>query len=173
MHVFDCPGGVHHLGAEPLGELGGPEPVVPVAVGDEDVRQVLPGGLDPVADDVDRLVPPEFVEALGLSGDVKDPDSNKVLRSMMATQGYQSQTVRIVRPTEGMAPAEAGKAIKRATGAAAGSAASIAAASVSGRKSRANPAKTAASSAAGSIATDIAGPLAGRFVRNLIGGLMR
>lgn len=60
--------------------------------------------------------PPEFVEALGLSGDVKDPDSNKVLRSMMSTQGYGSQTVRIVRPTEGMAPAEADKAIKRAIG---------------------------------------------------------
>ncbi|HTM96230.1 MAG TPA: helicase HerA-like domain-containing protein, partial [Croceibacterium sp.] len=66
-----------------------------------------------------------------------------------------------------------GKAVKRATGAAAGSAASIAANSITGRKSRANPMKTAATSAAGSIATDLAGPLAGRFVRNLIGGLMR
>ncbi len=66
-----------------------------------------------------------------------------------------------------------GKALKRATGAIAGSAASIAAAAVLGKKSRANPVKTAASSAAGSIATDLAGPLAGRFVRNLIGGLMR
>ncbi|MCB2061145.1 MAG: DUF853 family protein, partial [Novosphingobium sp.] len=65
------------------------------------------------------------------------------------------------------------KALKRATGAIAGSAASIAAASITGRKSRANPIKTGASSAAGSIATDLAGPLAGRFVRNLIGGLMR
>ena len=66
-----------------------------------------------------------------------------------------------------------GKALKRATAAATGSGASIAAASITGRKSRANPAKTAASSALGSIATDLAGPLAGRFVRNLIGGLMR
>lgn len=65
------------------------------------------------------------------------------------------------------------KAGKRAAGAVAGSAASIAAAAVLGKKSRANPMKTAASSAAGSIATDLAGPLAGRFVRNLIGGLMR
>ena len=65
------------------------------------------------------------------------------------------------------------KAMKRATGAAMGSGAAIAAASITGRKSRANPAKTAASSALGSIATDLAGPLAGRFVRNLIGGLMR
>ena len=66
-----------------------------------------------------------------------------------------------------------GKALKRATAAATGSGASIAAASITRRKSRANPAKTAASSALGSIATDLAGPLAGRFVRNLIGGLMR
>lgn len=65
------------------------------------------------------------------------------------------------------------KAFKRATGAIAGSAASIAAASITGRKSRANPIKTGVSSAAGSIATDLAGPLAGRFVRNIIGGLMR
>ena len=66
-----------------------------------------------------------------------------------------------------------GKALKRATAAATGSGASIAAASITGRKSRANPAKTAVSSGLGSIATDLAGPLAGRFVRNLIGGLMR
>ncbi|MEO6389149.1 MAG: helicase HerA-like domain-containing protein [Croceibacterium sp.] len=66
-----------------------------------------------------------------------------------------------------------GKAIRRATSAAAGSGAAIAAGAITGRHSRANPAKTAASSALGSIATDLAGPLAGRFVRNLIGGLMR
>jgi len=66
-----------------------------------------------------------------------------------------------------------GKAMKRATSAAAGSAASVAAAAVLGKKSRANPGRTAATSALGSIATDLAGPIAGRFVRNLIGGLMR
>jgi DNA helicase HerA-like ATPase len=65
------------------------------------------------------------------------------------------------------------KAMKRAAGAAMGSGASIAAGAMLGKKSRANPMKTAASSAAGSIATDIAGPYVGRFVRNLIGGLMR
>ena len=66
-----------------------------------------------------------------------------------------------------------GKAAKGAMGAAAGSAASIAAAAVLGKKSRADPVKSAASSAAGSIATQLAGPYVGRFVRNLIGGLMR
>ena len=65
------------------------------------------------------------------------------------------------------------KAAKRAAGAAAGSGAAIAAGAITGHRSRADPAKTAASSALGSIATDLAGPLAGRFVRNLIGGLMR
>jgi len=65
------------------------------------------------------------------------------------------------------------KAGKRAIGAAACSGASIAAGAILGKKSRASPMKTAASSAAGSIATDLGGPLVGRFVRNLIGGLMR
>jgi DNA helicase HerA-like ATPase len=65
------------------------------------------------------------------------------------------------------------RAMKRASGAAMGSGAAIAAGAITGRKSRANPMKTAASSGLGSIATDLAGPLAGRFVRNLIGGLMR
>ena len=65
------------------------------------------------------------------------------------------------------------KAFSRGAKVAAGSAASIAAASVLGKKSRANPMRTGVTSIAGSIATDLAGPLAGRFVRNLIGGLMR
>jgi DNA helicase HerA-like ATPase len=65
------------------------------------------------------------------------------------------------------------KAGKRAASAVAGSAATIAAASVTGRKSRSNPMRNAATSAAGSIATDLAGPFVGRFVRNIVGGLMR
>ncbi len=74
---------------------------------------------------------------------------------------------------ERLSPSIWSKALKRAVGAATGSGASIAAASITGRKSRANPGKTAVTSGLGSIATDLAGPLAGRFVRNLIGGLMR
>lgn len=65
------------------------------------------------------------------------------------------------------------KAMKRATAAAAGSAASVAAASITGRRSRANPGRTAMTSGLGSIATDLGGPIVGRFVRNIIGGLMR
>jgi len=65
------------------------------------------------------------------------------------------------------------KALSRGTKVAAGSVAGAAAAAVLGRKSRANPVRSGVTSAAGSIATDLAGPIAGRFVRNLIGGLMR
>jgi len=65
------------------------------------------------------------------------------------------------------------RAGKAAMGAAAGSAASVAAAAVLGKKSRANPIKTAATAAAGTVATSFGGAIAGRFVRNLIGGLMR
>ncbi len=65
------------------------------------------------------------------------------------------------------------KAMERGSKAAMGSAASVAAGAILGKKSRANPGKTAATSAVGSIVTDLAGPIAGRFVRNLIGGLMR
>jgi uncharacterized protein len=65
------------------------------------------------------------------------------------------------------------KAGKAAAGAAASSAATIIAARLSGRKSRANPTRSAATSAAGTVATEFGGSIAGRFVRNLIGGLMR
>ncbi|MEP2989876.1 MAG: helicase HerA-like domain-containing protein [Parasphingorhabdus sp.] len=65
------------------------------------------------------------------------------------------------------------KAFSRGAKVAAGSAAAIAASAILGKKSRANPAKSGITSAAGSIATDLAGPVAGRFVRNIIGGLMR
>ena len=65
------------------------------------------------------------------------------------------------------------RAGKAAMGAAAGSAASIAAGAILGKKSRASPVKSAASAAAGTLATGFGGALAGRFVRNLIGGLMR
>jgi len=65
------------------------------------------------------------------------------------------------------------KAWGRGAKVAASSAAGLAAAAVLGKKSRANPVRSGVTSAAGSIATDLAGPVAGRFVRNLIGGLMR
>lgn len=65
------------------------------------------------------------------------------------------------------------KALSRGAKVAAGSVAGMAANAVLGKKSRSNPVRSGLTSAAGSIATDLAGPIAGRFVRNLIGGLMR
>ena len=65
------------------------------------------------------------------------------------------------------------KALSRGSKVAAGGVAGAAAAAVLGKKSRANPVASGITSAAGSLATDLAGPIAGRFVRNLIGGLMR
>jgi hypothetical protein len=65
------------------------------------------------------------------------------------------------------------KALKTGAKVAIGGAAGMAASKVLGKKSRANPVASGVTSAAGSIATDLAGPIVGRFVRNLIGGLMR
>jgi hypothetical protein len=65
------------------------------------------------------------------------------------------------------------KAGKAALGAAASSAGAMVAAKVAGKRSSASPMKNAASSAAASLATQLGGEAAGRFVRNLIGGLMR
>lgn len=57
---------------------------------------------------------PEFVEALGMSGDINDPNSNKVLHSMMATSAGNGQAYRLMRPSAGLSPTEAEKAVKRA-----------------------------------------------------------
>ncbi|MGB7370199.1 helicase HerA-like domain-containing protein [Erythrobacter sp.] len=65
------------------------------------------------------------------------------------------------------------KAIARGTKTAMGSAAGKFARELTGSRSRANPVRSGITSAAGSLASDLAGPIAGRFVRNLIGGLMR
>ncbi|OZA92833.1 MAG: ATP-binding protein [Erythrobacter sp. 34-65-8] len=65
------------------------------------------------------------------------------------------------------------KAGKAAAGAAASSAATILAAKITGKKSRSSATRNAATAAAGTIATEFGGSIAGRFVRNLIGGLMR
>jgi len=78
-----------------------------------------------------------------------------------------------VMKRERRSPSLWNKAARSAAGAAAGSAGALAAGAVSGRRSRANPVRTAATSGLGSIASDLMGPMAGRFVRNLVGGLMR
>ena len=74
----------------------------------------------------------------------------------------------------GSSPSIWSKAAKRAGGAATGSARDDRRGGGHRAQVALEPdAQTAATSAAGSIATDLAGPFVGRFVRNLIGGLMR
>ncbi|MEB3223408.1 MAG: YiiX/YebB-like N1pC/P60 family cysteine hydrolase [Candidatus Sericytochromatia bacterium] len=63
---------------------------------------------------VSDKAPPEFIEALGLSGNVSDPNGNKVLRSMMADHTGSTWSVRLLRPTQGLSPLEAEKAVRRA-----------------------------------------------------------
>lgn len=58
--------------------------------------------------------PPEFVEAVGFTGDPKDPSFNRVRRSGLPENCYSSLTTRIVRPTEGMPEPERQRAIARA-----------------------------------------------------------
>jgi len=65
------------------------------------------------------------------------------------------------------------KALSKGAKVALGGAAAVAAGKITGTKSRANPLASGVTSVAGSIASDLAGPIVGRFVRNLIGGLMR
>jgi len=99
--------------------------------------------------------------------------AQKAADAAATAQEVEAKGEEEVRKQERKSPSMWGKAAQRATSAVAGSAATIAANAVLGKKSRSNPMRNAATSAAGSIATDLGGPMLGRFVRNLIGGLMR
>jgi DNA helicase HerA-like ATPase len=99
--------------------------------------------------------------------------AQKIADAAATAEEVERKGSEAVRARQRIHPSIWGKAAKRAGSAVAGSAATLAAAAVTGRKSSSNPMRNAATSAAGSIATDLAGPLVGRFVRNLIGGLMR
>jgi len=99
--------------------------------------------------------------------------ARKVADAAATAQEVERQGEAEVRKREQRSPSIWGKAVRSAAGAAAGSAGAIAAGALVGKQSRARPVKTAASSGLGSLATSLGGPLAGRFVRNLIGGLMR
>lgn len=78
-----------------------------------------------------------------------------------------------VRGQARKSPSLWGKALSQGAKVALGGAAGAAASRMLGKQSRANPVASGVTSAVGSIATDLAGPIVGRFVRNLIGGLMR
>jgi hypothetical protein len=58
--------------------------------------------------------PPEFIEAVGLTGNSAEATNNLVRRTTFAEQAQNSLTQRVQRPTEGMGEAEAHDAIKRA-----------------------------------------------------------
>jgi len=129
-----------------------------------DKERAIVQSISPLAGKYDTAVNRESAEEI-LAQKVADAAATA---AEVADQGEEE-----VRKRERKSTNIWGKALSRATGAATSSGAAIAAGAITGRKSRANPAKTAISSGLGSLATDIAGPLAGRFVRNIIGGLMR
>jgi len=104
--------------------------------------------------------------------------AEEVLRAKAADAAETAQEVQAkgetqVRKRSRRTPSLWEKAGKAGAGAAASSAGTIIAAKVTGRTSRSSPLRNAATSAAGTIATSLGGAIAGRFVRNLIGGLMR
>lgn len=63
---------------------------------------------------VSDSMPPEFIEAMGITGSSNEPDGNQVRRACLANHAYNSLSTRILRPTEGMDPVAASKAIERA-----------------------------------------------------------
>jgi hypothetical protein len=50
VHLLDRAGRGDDRRVKPVGEDAGGEPVIPVAMGGDDMGQVLPAGLDPVTD---------------------------------------------------------------------------------------------------------------------------
>jgi DNA helicase HerA-like ATPase len=134
----------------------------------EDKELAIVQSVSPYAGKYDTLVNRESAEEL---------IARKAQDAAATAQQVEATSVEEVGKRERISPSiwgsMFGKAGKAATSAAVGSAATIAAAAITGRHSRSNPMRNAAISGAGSIATSLAGPFAGRFVRNIIGGLMR
>jgi hypothetical protein len=58
--------------------------------------------------------PPDFIEAMGISGSSTDEGANLVRRTSLAENTYEAVTVRLVRPTEGMAEPLRSQLIDRA-----------------------------------------------------------
>lgn len=59
--------------------------------------------------------PPEFIEAMGITGSSSDEGASVVRRTSLYEHSYDALTVRVLRPTEGMEPAARDEAIERAT----------------------------------------------------------
>jgi DNA helicase HerA-like ATPase len=99
--------------------------------------------------------------------------AQKVIDATATARGVEEKGEEEVRKQPRKSKSIWEKAFSRGAKVAMGSAAGMAASTMLGKKSRANPMRTGVTSAVGSVVTDLAGPVAGRFVRNLIGGLMR
>ena len=91
----------------------------------------------------------------------------------VAEQSRQEGGEEAVRAQPRQSPSMWERAGKAALGAAAASAGTMVARSLSGRKSGGNVGASAASAAAGAIGTALGGATMGRFVRGLLGGLLR
>lgn len=58
--------------------------------------------------------PPEFIEAIGITGDQSEPSANRVRRATLGEACYDGLSIRLLRPTEGMAPKAAAEAVDKA-----------------------------------------------------------
>jgi hypothetical protein len=90
-----------------------------------------------------------------------------------ATKVVEEQGVEVQRAQPRATSSMWERAGKAAFGAAAASAGSMIARKMTGRRSSASPVASAASAAAGAIGTQLGGSLVGRFVRGIVGNLLR
>jgi DNA helicase HerA-like ATPase len=90
-----------------------------------------------------------------------------------AAQVIDEQGVEAQRAQPRRSPSLWERAGKAAFGAAAASAGTIIASKITGRRSSASPMASAASAAAGAIGTQLGGSAVGRFVRGIVGNLLR
>jgi DNA helicase HerA-like ATPase len=99
--------------------------------------------------------------------------AQKTADATAAAQVVEEQGEEVQRAQPRQTPSMWEKAGKAALGAAAASAGTMVARSMSGRKSSGSVGASAASAAAAAIGTAIGGATMGRFVRGLLGGLLR
>jgi DNA helicase HerA-like ATPase len=90
-----------------------------------------------------------------------------------AARVVEDQGVEAQRAQPRRSPSMWERAGKAAFGAAAASAGTIIASKITGRRSSASPMASAASAAAGAIGTQLGGSAVGRFVRGIVGNLLR
>lgn len=99
--------------------------------------------------------------------------ARKAADAVAATKVVEEQGVEAQRAQPRRSPSLWERAGKAAFGAAAASAGTIIASKITGRRSSASPMASAASAAAGAIGTQLGGSAVGRFVRGIVGNLLR